>query len=216
MRTRLAFLLVAVGANCVFATFAPAQTSDPVQAIKSFSDFQQIDLSRVLNGDILSERDAPMNFPNGISAQTCYVMALPADDAARHLQMWNPLPFPELKVFAFHALHTPCELGDFQSLDFRMSQSPIRWLLGKTIATTPTRSDLNLTRDEAKQLSACLPKPPDPAKASELLGPIAPGPHVRIPAKGSRRHDAVRSRGRNRVPVGSDSLHAARAIIDLA
>jgi hypothetical protein len=138
-----------------------------VQAIKSFSDFATIDLGRVLNGEILSERGSLMNSPNGISAQTCYVMALPADEAAKHLQVWNPLPFPELKVFAFHSLHTPCELSDFQSLDFRKSQGPVRWLLGKTLATTPTRSDLNLTRDEAKQLSACLPKRADPAKASE-------------------------------------------------
>jgi hypothetical protein len=163
----VACLFLALGAGCFFSVAAATESSDPVESIKSFSDFATIDLGRVLNGEILSERGSLMNSPNGISAQTCYVMALPADEAAKHLQVWNPLPFPELKVFAFHSLHTPCEPADFQSLDFRNSPSPVRWLLGKTLATTPTRSDLNLTRDEAKQLSACLPKPADPAKASD-------------------------------------------------
>ena len=37
-----------------------AGSSDPVEIIKGFSDFQQIDLGRVLNGDILSERGSLM------------------------------------------------------------------------------------------------------------------------------------------------------------
>jgi hypothetical protein len=161
-----------------------AQTNDPVQAIKSFSDFQQIDLNRVLNGEILSERDAPMNFPNGISAQTCYAMALPAADAAKHLQLWNPAPYAELKVFAFHEVHVPPQSSDFQSLDFHASQSPVRWLLGKTMATTPTKSDLNLTRDEAKQLSDCVPKKADPAKVSECWANLLTARAIAFQQKG--------------------------------
>jgi len=108
-----------------------------------------------------------MDFPNGISAQTCYIMALPADNAAKHLQLWDPSSYPELKVFAFHALHVPCALADFQSLDFHNSQSPVRWLLTKMLATTAERSELNLSREEAKQLSGCVPKRADPQKVSE-------------------------------------------------
>ncbi|MGA2604885.1 MAG: hypothetical protein ABSG14_11715 [Verrucomicrobiia bacterium] len=166
MTRGLASVLLAVGAGCVFAVAAPGQTPDPVSAIKGFSDFQQIDLSRVLNGEVLSERGSLMDFPNGICAQTCYAMALPADQAAKHLQLWDPSPYPELKVFAFHAVHIPCELDDFQSLDFHNSQSPVRWLLSKTAATTPTRSDLNLTRDEAKQLSECMAQQSDGARVT--------------------------------------------------
>jgi hypothetical protein len=105
-----------------------------------------------------------MNFPNGISAQTCYAMAVPADQAAKLLREWIPQPFPELKVFGFHMLHAPPEPADFQSLDFRSSQGPVRWLLGKTI---DTKSELNLSHDEAQQLSCCLPKGSAPAKVAE-------------------------------------------------
>jgi len=159
--------LLVAGSGCAFAVVAAAQTNDPVEVIKSFSDFQKIDLGRVLNGEILSERGSLMNFPNGISAQTCYAMALPADLAARRLQEWDPSPHAELKAFTFHPLHTPCKPSDFQALDFHSSQGPVRWLLEKTAATTAAKSELNLTRDEAQQLTGCMQNRADPQKASE-------------------------------------------------
>src|SRR5271170_1170712 len=150
MTRRLAGLFLALGVGCVLSVAAVPESSDPVEAIKSYSDFTEIDLGRVLNGDILSERGSLMNFPNGISVQTLYAMALPADEAARHLQLFDPSPYSELKVFAFHAVHAPAEPADFQPLDFQSRERPVRWLLDKTVATTPTRSELNLSRDEAQ------------------------------------------------------------------
>jgi hypothetical protein len=167
MTRGLACLFLALGAGRFLSMAAVPDSSDPVETIKGFSDFTSIDLGRVLNGDVLSERGSLMNFPNGISAQTCYAMALPADEAAKHLQLWDPSPYPELKVFAFHALHMLCEPADFQTLDFHNRQKPVRWLLDKTVATTPARSELNLTRDEAQQLVGCLSKQADAQKVSE-------------------------------------------------
>ncbi|MGO9527070.1 MAG: hypothetical protein ACLP0A_05810 [Verrucomicrobiia bacterium] len=167
MTKRMACLFLSFGVGCFLSVAAAPESSDPVESIKGFSDFAAIDLGRVLNGEVLSERGSLMNFPNGISAQTCYVMPLPADAAARHLQLWDPSTYPELKVFAFHALHVPCEPADFQTLDFQIHQKPVRWLLDKTVATTPARSELNLTRDEAPQLVGCLSKQAAPQKVSE-------------------------------------------------
>jgi hypothetical protein len=167
MTRRLACFLLALGAGCFLSVAAVPESTDPVEVIKGFSDFAAIDLGRVLNGDVLSERGSLMNFPNGISAQTCYAMALPADEAAKHLQFFDPSPYSELKVFAFHAVHAPAEPSDFQSLDFRNHQKPVGWLLDKTVATTPSRSELNLTRDEASQLAGGLSKQADPQKVSE-------------------------------------------------
>jgi hypothetical protein len=167
MANALAARLIGLGSGCVLALAAAAQSPDPLSTINSFSDFQKIDLDRVLNGEVLSERGSLMNFPNGISAQTCYAMALPADQAAKRLQLWDPSPFAELKVFAFHSLHVPCEPGDFQALDLNSRQSPVRWLLEKTIASTPTKSELNLSRAEAQELAGCVPKQTDQQKVSE-------------------------------------------------
>lgn len=164
MTRRLACVLVAV---CMGrAPSAVAGPVDPVEAIKSFSDFQQIDLNRLVNGDVLSERGSSMNSLNGISAQTCFIVPLPAEETAKRLQLWDPSPHAELKVYAFHALHAPCELADFQRLDFKNTQKPVRWLLDKTAASTPTKSELNLTRDEAAKLDGCVQKRANPQKVA--------------------------------------------------
>jgi hypothetical protein len=166
MRRRLALVLLFVCAGVFRPATAVAGSADPVEVIKNFSDFQQIDLNRLLSGDILSERDAVMDFPNGISAQTCFAVPLTADETAKRLQFWDPSPHPELKVYAFHTLHTPCILADFQPLGFKNGPKPVRWLLDKTVASTPTSSELNLTRDEAGKLAGCVQERADPQTVS--------------------------------------------------
>ena len=158
-------LLCALSLAALVAAPLPAQ--EPVEALKSFSDFQKIDLNRLLAGDILTERGSLMNFPNGISVQTCFAVPSTAEQTAKRLQSWNPSTYADLKVYALRSLHTPCELADFQTLDFNSSQHPIRWLLDKTAATTATKSDLNLTRDEAKALTGCMEQHSEPKKANE-------------------------------------------------
>jgi hypothetical protein len=107
-----------------------------------------------------------MSFPNGLSAQTCFVTPEAAAETARRLQMWDPLPHETLKVFAYQAVRAPCAAADFQTLSLKSSQSAIRWLLGKTLATTADKSDLNLTRAEAQQLASCAQSNPDPEDVS--------------------------------------------------
>ena len=164
MRRLACFLLVGFGWS--FFADISANAQGPADAIKNFSAFQQIDLKRLLNGDILVERGALMNFPNGISGQTCFAVASPADETAKRLQIWDPSPHADLKVYMFQSLPTPCELADFQRLDLRSAQYPIRWLLDKTFATTAAKSELNLTHDEAKSLASCAPKHADPQKVA--------------------------------------------------
>jgi hypothetical protein len=173
MRRLAAFF--AVGLCCARSVAALAAEPAPVASLQSFSDFQQVDLNRLLNGDVLSERGSLMDFPNGISSQTCFVVPLSAEETAKRLQLWDPSPHGELKVFAFHALHTPCELADFQQLEFKMSQGPVRWLLDKIVASTPARSDLNLTRTEAQELAGCDQKRADPQKVSECVARLLLG-----------------------------------------
>jgi hypothetical protein len=156
-----------VGLCCALSVTALAAEPAPVESLKSFSDFQQVDLNRLLNGDVLSERGSLMDFPNGISSQTCFIVPLSAEETAKRLQSWDPSPHAELKVFAFHTLHTPCEPADFQSLDFKTNQKPVRWLMDKTVASSPNQSELNLSRDEAQKLADCLQKRSAPQKIAD-------------------------------------------------
>jgi hypothetical protein len=155
-----------VGFGWVAFAGVSARAQGPLETMKSFSAFRQIDVNRLLSGDILVERGSLMSFPNGISGQTCFAVPLPAEETAKRLQVWDPSPHSELKVYAFRSLRAPCELTDFQQLDFRSSQYPVRWLLDKTFTSTAARSELNLTRDEAKGFTSCAQKRADPQKVA--------------------------------------------------
>ena len=111
-------------------------------------------------------------FPNGLSAQTCFVTPEAAAETARRLQFWDPLPHEALKVFAYQAMRGPCEVADFQTLSLKSSQSAIRWLLDKTLATTADKSDLKLTRAEEQQLADCAKSNPNPQDIGACWGEL--------------------------------------------
>jgi hypothetical protein len=165
LMSRLVCLLW-VGLGWVFLTNASTRAQSPVETIKNFGAIQKIDLNRLLDGDILVARGSLMDFPNGISGQTCFAVPAPAGETAKRIQNWDSSPHSDMKVYAFHSVHSPCELADFQSLDFKSNQRPVRWLLDKTLAIAPAKSELNLSRDEAKALSSCAPKGSEPQTVS--------------------------------------------------
>ncbi len=139
-----------------------AGASDPLEDVMRFGDFPAGDLHHVLEGEVLGARGSLMDFPNGLSAQTCFVTPEAAQETVRRLLMWDPLHHEALKVFAYQSVRAPCVVADFHTLNLQSSQGAIRWLLDKTMATTPDKSDLNLTRAEAQQLAACVKDNPDP------------------------------------------------------
>ncbi|MCX6906518.1 MAG: hypothetical protein NTY01_00580, partial [Verrucomicrobia bacterium] len=154
---KLGFLLLAVLGGVLGRELA-AEAADPVASLKSFSDFQQADLARLLGGEILTERGALMNLRTGISTEACYAVPTPPEETARRLQEWNPLSHSELNVYQFQLVSSTCKLGDFSSLDFKQDKRAVRWLLNKTLAVTADDSDLNLSRGEARELAASLKK----------------------------------------------------------
>ena len=123
-----------------------------VSVLKRFSDVATADTQRLLVGDIPSARGGLMDFRNGISAQLCFAVVATPEETARRLQDWDPSRHEELKVYAFHILHNPCSPEDFAALKLNLKQRPMKWLLDKTQATTERKSDLNLTRREAREL----------------------------------------------------------------
>ena len=162
-------LLLCQDAMCALCAFlgglvsaAAFAASDPLDGLKSFSDFQSVNLQRLLDGEILSARGSLVDSPDGISAQTCFVVPVPAAEAARRLQAWDPSQHDALKVFAFHPLRAPCGADDFLSLSSRSEQFGFGWLLDKTLASTASKSELNLTHSEARQLAGCARNNSDP------------------------------------------------------
>jgi hypothetical protein len=169
-RVRKIALTGLVGGLLALASVAIA--SDPLEDVKRFSDFAPADLRHVLDGDILGARGSLMNFPNGLSAQTCFVTPEAAAETARLLQIWDPLPHETLNVFAYQPMRGPCTAADFRGLSLDSNQSAIRWLLDKTRATTMDKSDLNLTRAEAQQLAICAQSKTDPQDIGACWGEL--------------------------------------------
>ena len=132
-----------------------AQGIDLPAHLAQFSDFKKLDLRRLVAGEILSERGALMDFPNGISAQICFVVNTAPAETAHRLRTWNPSRYEALKVYAFQEIHTACVAADFATLTLNPKQRSLKWLADKTLATTASKSELNLTRDEAQTLAAC-------------------------------------------------------------
>jgi hypothetical protein len=133
----------------------------PAESLRVFSEFRSLDPARLLDGEILGERGALMAFQQGICAQTCFAVPMPAAEAAQRLQLWDPAQHDAPNVLAFTALALPCVATDFDNLSLNPNQRAHRWLLDKSFATTAARSDLNLSYGEARQLADCAKTKPD-------------------------------------------------------
>ncbi len=160
------FLLLAVLGG-LLSQEAVAQATDPVANLKNFSDFQQVDLGRLLGGEILSERGALMNLRTGISTQSCFAVPKPPAETAKRLQKWDPLRHESLNVYQFHTMHAPPDTADFKDLDFKLDKRAVRWLLNKTLNTTAGDSDLNLSHGETRQITASLKQTSTPREVAE-------------------------------------------------
>ena len=151
---------------CAVTITAPVNASDPLESLKKFSDFQKIDLKRLMGGEIISQRGPLMNFPNGISSQICFFVPIAPEEMFKRLKTWDPTRCTSLKVYASSALNSPCELKEFKKIHFDPRDRPIKWLLEKSLATTPGKPELNLSRSEALALSGCVRSDPSPDSVS--------------------------------------------------
>ena len=158
MRRVTIFLILIV--CCALCVAVPAQVSDPLAGLKQFGDFSKIDIKRLLEGEILTQRGPLMYFPNGISSQLCFAVPTSPAETVKRLQTWDPTRCPSLKVYASHDLIDPSEPKQFNDLYLYLDpgKRPIRWLWDQTLATTAHSSDLNLTRIEALELTRCIGK----------------------------------------------------------
>lgn len=156
-RVTIFLILVVCCALCVSVT-VPAQVSDPLAGLKQFGDFSKIDIKRLLEGEILTQRGPLMYFPNGISSQLCFAVPVSPAETVKRLQTWDPTLCPSLKVYASHDLNNPIDLKEFSSLSRYLDPGnrPVRWLWNQTLATTAYSSDLNLTQIEAAELTRCV------------------------------------------------------------
>lgn len=136
--------------------------TDPLESLKTFSELAPIDLRKLHEGQIRGEPGSLMSFPNGFWAETCFAVPVAPREVARRLQIFNPSLHPTLKAIEFHQMSDPVNAAEFESLSFKPRDAPLRWLLDKSLATTARKSELNLSRAEARQLGDCVQGKPTP------------------------------------------------------
>lgn len=143
---------------CTAGVTVPAQGTDPLSELKQFGDFPKIDIKRLLEGEILSQRGPLMKFANGISSQLCFAVSQSPAETVKQLKLWDSKRYAALRVYASGGMSVPGELKDFSSLPLFLNpdKRPVRWLWDQTLATTARRSDLNLNRTEAAELARCV------------------------------------------------------------
>ncbi|HJV35282.1 hypothetical protein [Geomonas sp.] len=174
---RLSKIFLVLVFCCAAGAAATAQVTDPLAELKQFGGFQKIDVKRMLEGEILSQRGALMKFPNGISSQLCFAVPLSPSETVKQLETWDSKRYAALKVYASHELRDPVDPDEFNDLYRYLDPgtAPLRWFWDQTLATTPRSSDLNLTQIEASELSRCVGKNADVKTIASCWGNLLHG-----------------------------------------
>ena len=89
-----------------------------------------------------------------------------------------------MKSLGFHPVSNPCTAADFSSLSLNPGIKPQRWLLDKSMALPGRKSEFNLTRDEVRQLAACIKAKPEPQAISACWANILLGRAIGFQERG--------------------------------
>jgi len=165
-------ILLLAGLCSAAGISAPAEGADTLAGLKQFSDFPKIDIKRLLEGEILSQRGPLMKFPNGISSQLVFAVPASPAETVQRLQRWDSKRCPSLKVYATQEFGDPSELKDFGNLYLYLDPAlrPVKWFLDQTKETTANSSVLNLTQIEAAGLAGCAGKDSSPKALGACWG----------------------------------------------
>jgi hypothetical protein len=126
--------------------------ADAVSELAAFSIFDKVDLAELAKSDVKTAHGPPMGNPRFLSTQSCFVATASPPRQIDALRKWNPTKHRELKVFLHGDLPTsPGPEDFFPKLDKAPDNSSVRALVE---ATKKMSRDLQISRDEAKRLSA--------------------------------------------------------------
>jgi hypothetical protein len=121
--------------------------ADPVSELASFSVFGKIDPAELAKTDVKTATSAPMNSPQFLSVQSCYLIPGAPSKTLEAMRQWNPTAHRELKVF----LHSDLPASPTAENFSRLNQSPENAAVKAFVAATEKRSAaLQMSREEAK------------------------------------------------------------------
>lgn len=136
------------------AAGGPSAQAAPLDELRSLSQFRNIDLAKLKNGEIVSERGPVGDFPRGIHLECCYFINAPMNVVGQGLLHWDPLRHKYLKVRRYREFSLPPGPDAFQAVRLDPEAAGDRWLFEQTTKVTQgsAAGDLHLTNDEAALL----------------------------------------------------------------
>lgn len=141
---------------------------DPLEEIKAFSLFEKVDLPKLLQGEVMTERGPLTNFRRGISGQSCYVVRRPPAAVAAYIQTTAPSTTNSSDSVYFHAkIASPARDSDLDGLRFNLQRSDVRRLVDRTLSVTEKSTDFCMSRAEATRVETVVREGKSKALSSE-------------------------------------------------
>ena len=124
--------------------------ADPVSELTSFSAFKSLDLSKLAPGEVNTARPPVMNFPRGLSVQSCYLVPQPLKKTAELHERWNATKHAELKVYLHADISQKPAPEDFLKVASAPDNGSVRALVEATQKLDANQTQLQISPAEAK------------------------------------------------------------------
>jgi hypothetical protein len=125
--------------------------ADAVSELASFSIFDKVDLGQLAKSDVKTAHGPPMRNPRFLAVQSCYVAPGSPAQQMEALRRWDATRHRELKVFLHTDLSSNPTPANFDKLKNAPDNASVRAFVA---STQKLSSDLQISKDEAKKLSA--------------------------------------------------------------
>jgi hypothetical protein len=158
------FVFFVLGVGLVLR--APA--ASPLEEMKSLSQFENIDLAKLADGEILMDQMKIENLNRGIAAQACYIIKQPASQVSKRLEKWETCHSQPSAPYFHKDIHPPAKEETFSDLQLSSSDDGIKWLLEQTKETRADESELNFSRGEAEIVFQTMKTGKDPKLAEKV------------------------------------------------
>ncbi len=139
-----------------FLVLVGALQAGPLEELRGLSQLPLVDLEKLRQGEIVSERGPLGNFSRGISLESCYFVRAPIDVVGNALMHWDPTRHKDPDVRLYREYSFPGSAEVLQKLQLSSTFPDDRWLLEQS-AKASAADSLHLTPNEAALLGKMPP-----------------------------------------------------------
>jgi hypothetical protein len=144
-RRFFAMSILLVAAPTIFA-------AGPIDQLRTLSKLPALDLQKLKQGEIPSNRGPLGTFSRGVYAESCYFIHAPVPIVGEKLLHWNPMKHRELEVQMLREFAWPAPPAVFDSLALSSARAEDRWLIDRTLQLSAKHvGELHVTTNEANQ-----------------------------------------------------------------